>query len=663
MKLALFFSRGISLADWNSSGLLDRETAVYARLLDSEDIEHIYWITYGKDDGELAAGLQRAGRLPENLTVLPMPALFASALGRAVYSLAAPVFCRRIIRHVAVVKSNQMDGAWTPLLAKMLFGKRFFARTGYTASLFRKREKGARSVQHIFYCVVEAIVYRFADAASVTSYADYDHIVSNYAVRRAFCIPNYVDTGRFVPARKTCCRMLFAGRLNAQKNVEALIGAVAETGAGLDVYGGGALLAQLEGCARTAGADVVFHGVVSQNVLAEALRHARFFVLPSLYEGLPKALLEAMACGCICIVTPVEGSSEVIADGRNGIVASGSDAASLADALRRAMALLPDDRERMAAAARKTVMDRYSLQAVAESELQLLKRLALGVPVAGLPDDTFSGQTPRVSVLLCVHNGQPFVSAAVDSVLQQTFSDFELIIADDGSTDDTPRILRAYAARDKRVRVVTLAAKGGLTRALNIALSYAKAPLVARIDADDLWLPEKLEKQYAVMCADSSLVMLGTAYDCVDGAGEFAGPQDVALISGWQNIRQAVCRFNPFFHSSVMFRRKHACAAGGYDLRFKTAQDYALWLKLLGSGRGDNLPDTLARRRIHGQMISQVRRRSQRFYAVLARLKNVWCLKHAGAWKGLAADCAVVLLPAPAAALCRKAVNVFRHRP
>lgn len=209
---------------------------------------------------------------------------------------------------------------------------------------------------------------------------------------------------------------------------------------------------------------------------------------------------------------------------------------------------------------------------------------------------------PGVSVLMSVHNGEPWVSAAVESVLGQTFGDFELIVVDDGSTDRTGEILDRF--RDPRLRVVHQSHQG-LTRSLNRALAVARAPLVARMDADDVSLPERLSRQVAFLEAHPEVGVLGTGCRDVDPLG---GVRRVYRPPETDpEIRRALIRRNPFIHASVMVRREALERAGLYDEAVPVAQDYDLWVRMSRITRLANLPEPLVLRRLTPGMTSLAR--------------------------------------------------------
>jgi len=216
---------------------------------------------------------------------------------------------------------------------------------------------------------------------------------------------------------------------------------------------------------------------------------------------------------------------------------------------------------------------------------------------------------PAVSVLMGVRDGAPWVSSAVASVLEQTLDDLELIVVDDGSTDGTPDLLAAV--RDRRLRV-TRQPRAGLTAALARGLALARAPLIARLDADDVALPERLALQVAFLAAHPDVGLLGTAAREVDADGREIGVVRPPESDG--ALRRMLIRRNPFVHSSVMMRRAAAERAGGYDATIAVAQDYDLWMRLSRLVGLANLPDILVMRRLLPGRVS-VERDSERLRA------------------------------------------------
>ena len=227
---------------------------------------------------------------------------------------------------------------------------------------------------------------------------------------------------------------------------------------------------------------------------------------------------------------------------------------------------------------------------------------------------------PRVSVLLAVRDGLPYLPDAVTSVLEgQTLRDLELVAVDDGSTDGSLAYLRGLTA--PRLVVVVVRRPRGLTRALNVGIEVCRAPLVARLDADDVADADRLSRQAAYLDARPAVGLLGT------GAYEYgpsiAGYRRVVPPTDDAGLRRALGARNPFLHSSVMFRAAIVRALGGYDERFRVAQDYDLWLRMARVTRLACLPDPLVIRLRHGTSVTARHPWARRWAEARARYRAV----------------------------------------
>ena len=203
------------------------------------------------------------------------------------------------------------------------------------------------------------------------------------------------------------------------------------------------------------------------------------------------------------------------------------------------------------------------------------------------------GETrPSVSVLMPVYNGAEHVAKAIDSVLAQTVTDFELVVVDDGSTDDTAAVLASYA-HDPRVRVVRHDTNGGLVASLNDGLQACRAELVARLDADDISMPTRLQRQKEVFDANPAVVLCATAYVRFLPSGQVLREGRPPLTHG--GLAMAMFTGNRLCHSSVMFRRSAVVALGGYDPTWFPVEDYDLWIRLMETGRYTGVSSTEVR--------------------------------------------------------------------
>lgn len=201
--------------------------------------------------------------------------------------------------------------------------------------------------------------------------------------------------------------------------------------------------------------------------------------------------------------------------------------------------------------------------------------------------------TPRVSVIMTVRNGARYLPETLDALARQTFKDFELVVNDNGSTDDTPSILATYAQRDSRVRLLSPLDTGErtFTQGIRRAFETAAAPLVAVNDGDDISTPDRLEKQIAVFDSRPEVALVASWFDHIDSEGRVLETHRVpaAVFDAYQSG-------NPIAHSSIMYRHDKAVGAGGYRERFTFASDFALQIALAAAGgRVATIPEALVK--------------------------------------------------------------------
>lgn len=237
---------------------------------------------------------------------------------------------------------------------------------------------------------------------------------------------------------------------------------------------------------------------------------------------------------------------------------------------------------------------------------------------------------PKISVIMSVYNGQKYLKEAIESILNQTFKDFEFLIINDGSTDKTPEILEKYKRQDRRIKIINNAKNIGLTKSLNKGINIARGEYIARMDADDISLPERLEKQINFLDSHSEIGLLGAAYFEINEKGEIIGKKIFPVSD--QELRKRLIRFNPFFHASIMIRKKILNEVGGYNEEIKRAQDYELWFRIAKKTKIANLPEPLMKRRYTKENISVKNENEQIKLAIEIRKKAIkerqypsWC--------------------------------------
>lgn len=206
----------------------------------------------------------------------------------------------------------------------------------------------------------------------------------------------------------------------------------------------------------------------------------------------------------------------------------------------------------------------------------------------------------RVSVVMSVYNEQRWLKESIDSILNQSFTDFEFIIGNDGSTDNTKTILRFY--KDPRLKIINFKKRLTLTYALNELLKEVKGEYIARMDADDIACPDRLKRQVDFLDIHPQVGMVGAWYVAINESGKFL--REVKLPTTDLEIRRIAMRLNPICHPTMMFRRKLIDKLGPYDPKLNGAEDYDLVLRFLAVTKVVNLPDFLLKYRISSSSIS-----------------------------------------------------------
>ena len=209
---------------------------------------------------------------------------------------------------------------------------------------------------------------------------------------------------------------------------------------------------------------------------------------------------------------------------------------------------------------------------------------------------------PLVSIVMAVHNSLKYLPEAFGSILDQTFSDFEFIIIDDGSTDGSTEWLRKACSEESRSKLL-VQDQAGLTKSLNSGLAVASGEFVARMDADDVCFPDRIKKQVAFLRNNSDIVACGSNVELIDSDGDKLGfyrrPQTHSEIQFefWNGFAGAI------IHPSAMIRADAFKKIGGYNERYPKCQDYDLWFRLAEIGRLANMPEVLLQWRQHADSI------------------------------------------------------------
>ncbi len=365
--IVLFFTYGYSLQTWSSSGILKRDIRLYeelARLGYDTD-----FITYGRES--------ETQYLPanEHLNVFTRP----YRLGMRLYSFLSPILHGNTIKDASLLKTHQVEGSISGVIAKILYRKPLIARCGYLKSVFAELEGEDKSrIKKL--AREEKLTFRSADIVCVPSEAEANYAAEKYTLplKKFRVCPNWVDEEVFRPAeqRPEKFTVIYTARLVNKKGPDILLEALKGlVGVQLIMIGDGPMRETLETQAVNCGLSVAFYKNIPNEELPGFLHQGSVYVLPTHHEGgSPKTILEAMACGLPVISTDGFGVNEVFQDGVHGIKVKFNDVA----ALRKAILTIKNDPESakaMGLNGRSRVLETYSVKRAVERELSIIKEL------------------------------------------------------------------------------------------------------------------------------------------------------------------------------------------------------------------------------------------------------------------------------------------------
>lgn len=225
----------------------------------------------------------------------------------------------------------------------------------------------------------------------------------------------------------------------------------------------------------------------------------------------------------------------------------------------------------------------------------------------------------KISVLMSVYNGEKYLKDSIQSILSQTYKNFVFIIIDDHSSDKSFDIIKSF--RDKRIHVIKNSKHRGLTYSLNKALKLSNSTYIARMDADDISLPKRLETQVHYLENHPKVVMVGSWVDLIDKNNNKI--RQLRLPISYEEIKRSILFFNPFIHPTVMIRKSILDKVGKYDEKLDGAEDYDLFLRIASKYRVVNLRKTLVKFRKFNNSTTWNKMKKTEYAAILARIKGV----------------------------------------
>ncbi len=229
---------------------------------------------------------------------------------------------------------------------------------------------------------------------------------------------------------------------------------------------------------------------------------------------------------------------------------------------------------------------------------------------------------PKISIIMPVYNTQDYLAEAIESVLDQTFYDFELIIVDDDSSDKTLNIAKKYAKKDERIKIIKNEINKNIGASLNNGIYYSSAKIIARMDGDDISMPTRLEKQYKLLSKNKELAVVGCNMITIDEEGNEIGRRSYTTDS--EALKKKMFRYSPFAHPSTMYRKEVFQESGGYNPALSPTEDLDLWMKIGRKYELSNVPEYLFKYRVYKRSSSHKRLRNVEIKVLLIRIYAVF---------------------------------------
>lgn len=322
MNIILFFTYDISLKDWETSGLLDRELKFY-ETLNKKYSTKFKFITYGDHEDRNLINLPFIEIIPVYESIKYSKNKYI----RFIKSFLIPYRFANELKDSEIIKTNQLLGSWVAIITKLKFEKKLIIRTGYDLVEFTKKNNKS-SFKILVYSLLTKMSLRFCDLYLVSSMSDMSLIqrMSKKFERKVHLRPNWVEISKnnsFDKRKENFA--ISVGRLEKQKNFSQLISFLENSNLNIDIYGAGTMKSKLINEAKIKNVKLSIYEPISNKELLNKFKNYKFFISTSLFEGNPKAILEAMASGCVVLTKKNRNVEEIIKDNFNGIFIDGRD--------------------------------------------------------------------------------------------------------------------------------------------------------------------------------------------------------------------------------------------------------------------------------------------------------------------------------------------------
>ena len=379
MNIVYFLTYGYSLKTWNESSALEREAKYFNFMSDTFGIK-FYIITYG-DETDMAYS-----NIFSNSEIIPIYKYkknFNSKFLNLINSLTiANKIIKLITENIDITKQNQLLGTWVSYIFKKKTGSKFFIRTGYDMFLFSKYEQKGY-VKQRFYLFLTLFGLKFSDIYTVSSESDFEYFNKKLSFKKnnkLKILRNWVDTNESVGDDERKEIFASVGRLESQKNYEFLINEISNLDTPLIIYGNGSKKNKLIQLANQLNINFQIVDRISNDELIFELKNIKYFILPSYYEGNPKALLEAMSAGCIVFASNIKNHSEIITHGINGYLFDIKDGCLNKELLKvlNNSKFNNDELELVSKNAFKKINNDFSISKIAKDEYAIIQGLING---------------------------------------------------------------------------------------------------------------------------------------------------------------------------------------------------------------------------------------------------------------------------------------------
>tara|TARA_X000000368_G_scaffold419075_1_gene422101 strand:- start:2849 stop:3964 length:1116 start_codon:yes stop_codon:yes gene_type:complete len=317
VNVLYFFTYDYSLKTWKDSGNLDRELYYFQKHYEKFKTKHIL-ITYGgKEDSDLLQNIKYIEVIPIYTFVKYSNNKFI----RFIKSFYIPFVLNKLVKNIDILKQNQLNGSWVPILFKLITKKPLYIRTGYDMYEFSILENKSFILKRFFRTLTKVAI-KFSDLYSVTSRSDKSFLENNFKIEQNKLIirPNWIILRELNVKKEFNNTLISIGRLEKQKNYMNLLKRLCGSEIDLHIYGNGSEKSNLIDFSKNNNIKLIIHNVVPNDKIQSILLKHSIFISNSIYEGNPKSVLEAMALGCVVVVSNIKNHSEIIENGKTGIL-------------------------------------------------------------------------------------------------------------------------------------------------------------------------------------------------------------------------------------------------------------------------------------------------------------------------------------------------------